>query len=267
MLPATRIARGRNDFMQEQINGVLLNYEVSGPGEDLLLLHGWGHDLHAWDQVVPELEKKYRVWRLDLPGFGKSSLPGREWGLRQYAEVVGRFVQAHRLQDLILVGHSFGGRIAILLASNQPRWLKQIVLIDSAGLIPKRTLKKFTVLILARVGSFLVRVLPRETKEKLSRRFRLLMGAEDYANAGFLEPIFLKIVRQDLASELKDITVPTGIIWGEQDAITPLEQARRLERGIVGAKLVVLPGVGHVPFEENPSLFIIALRGLLNTPS
>lgn len=258
--------------MQEQINGVALNYEVSGPpaGESLLLLHGWGHDLHAWDPVMSELEKKYRVWRIDLPGFGKSSLPrtvlkdvvrglpGREWGLRHYAEVVGRFVQAHRLQDVILVGHSFGGRIAILLASGQPRWLKQIVLIDSAGLIPKRTLKKFTVLVLARVGSFLVRVLPRETKEKLSRRFRLAFGAEDYANAGLLEPIFLKIIRQDLAPELKDIAVPVGIIWGEEDAITPLEQAHRLEQGIAGAKLVVLPGVGHVPFEEKPAMFLRA---------
>lgn len=250
--------------MQQQVNGVSLNYEVSPLkvshlGGDLLLLHGWGHDLYAWDQVVPELEKKYRVWRLDLPGFGKSSLPGREWGLRHYAEVVGRFVQAHQLQNVTLVGHSFGGRIATLLGSQQPRWLKQLVLVDSAGLIPKRTLKKFTVLVLARVGSFLARVLPRRTKENLSRRFRLAFGAEDYANAGLLEPIFLKIVRQDLEPELKDIAVPVGIIWGEEDAITPLEQAHRLERGIAGARLVVLPGVGHVPFEQKPAMFLRAL--------
>ncbi len=254
--------------MQEQVNGVSLNYEVSGTGPDILLLHGWGHDLHTWDQVVPELEKQYRVWRLDLPGFGTSSLPGREWGLRQYAEVVGRFVQAHQLQNVIVVGHSFGGRVATLLASQQPRWLKQLVLVDSAGLIPKRTLKKVTVWCLAKIGKVLVAALPRETKDRLSHKFRLATGAHDYANAGPLRSIFQRVIEQDLAPELKDIVVPTGIIWGENDMITPLDQAHRLEAGIAGAKLVVLPGLGHVPFVQSPLLFIRAIKGLLlDTPS
>lgn len=238
--------------MQKVMNRLLVNYEVLGKGKrNLLILHGWKSSLTDWAEVARRLGDRYRVWLVDLPGFGGTAKPRDDWGIYEYADFTAKFMQSLGLKKAVVLGHSFGGRVAILLASRYQQLVTGLILVDAAGMEIKGVKAKMYKSI-----TWALRWLPQEWKNKL--------GSRDYREAGEMRRMFVKIVNQSLRNELADITTPTLIVWGEKDRELSLGEAQMLHEGIKGSTLRIVWGAGHRPHQEKLEDFmgILAEEGV-----
>ena len=130
--------------MIRTINGIKINYEEKGEGELIVLLHGWGSNIKLFANLIDLLSKKYKVAAMDMPGFGESQEPPSAWCVDDYADFVTEFLKAYDTKKVMLLGHSFGGRVIIKLNSreNLPFEITKVILVDSAGILPPKTNKK-----------------------------------------------------------------------------------------------------------------------------
>lgn len=248
------------------INGLNLNYIVEGEGEPIVVLHGWGANIDSIRPIVRILKDGYKVYALDLPGFGKSDEPNDVYSSYDYAEIVKKFIDHFNLQKFSLVGHSFGGKISIIISTKYKDLVDKMVLIDSAGLIPKRTLsyhlKVKTYKTIKRLYKlFFFWKKDSEVAEIINKRF----GSDDYKNSsGIMRKILVKVVNEDLSSLLTQIECPTLLIWGELDDATPLYQGKIMEEKIKNSGLVVLEGTGHFSYVEDYNRFSLVLKSFFN---
>jgi pimeloyl-ACP methyl ester carboxylesterase len=236
------------------ILGLRTRYLVRGAGAPVVVLHGWGANIEAVHPIVCGLEPVATVYALDLPGFGESELPPAPWGVEDYQAFVASFMDSLAIEAPTIVGHSNGGRIAIRMASTEPSRMSRLVLVDSAGIRPKRTLRWYRRVGMAKVGKYAARFMGAPGERLRS----LLVGraaSADYAAAGPLRPTLVKLVNVDLRPFMSSIKVPTLLVWGSQDADTPLAAAREMERLIPDAGLVVLDGAGHYSYLDQPVRF------------
>lgn len=251
--------------MEINVSGMRTNVQITGNGEPVLLLHGWGAQIESFAPVIFALEKYRRVVALDLPGFGKSGFPEEAWTVDDYMEFVLSFMQAVDLKKADILCHSFGGRIAILLAAKHPEMAGRIVFVDSAGVRPRRTLRYY-----AKVYSY--KLAKRIAKHKgISSFFKAVgldaekkfknAGSTDYKNLPeCMKKTFVNVVNEDLSIYLKDIKSPSLLIWGADDADTPLWQAQKMEREIPDAGLVVLEDAGHYSYLDQFPRFIAVVN-------
>ena len=121
------------------IEDIKLCYEVQGEGEPVLILHGWGCSKDTVQSITEHIAKTHRAYALDMPGFGETPPPNEVFGIEQYTQVVEKFCRKLNIENPILIGHSFGGRISILFSSRNQT--SKVMLVDAAGIVPKRTLK------------------------------------------------------------------------------------------------------------------------------
>lgn len=232
--------------MQMVVSGQLVNYEVLGQGkQNLLILHGWGGSFQEWMPVAEQLKNRYKIWLLDFPGFGSSPRPEGDWGVYEYANLVKEFLTKLEVKDPIVMGHSFGGRIAILLDA------KKLILVDAAGLEIKSLKAIMSGLIFDRMG-FMKKYVPTNLKN--------LFGSADYRSAGPMRKIFVKVVNKDLSEEIKKVTCPTLTIWGEKDLVLPLSQAIQIKSLISGSVLRIVWGADHWPHLSKKEEFINILE-------
>jgi pimeloyl-ACP methyl ester carboxylesterase len=240
--------------MQIVIENVLVHYEVFGKkGKDkktILILHGWGRTSADWRESAQKLSEKQKVIILDLPGFGNSTIPGNEtWGIFEYAEAIEKFVRKLNLKNLILMGHSFGGEISLTIAAKNPAYLKNLILVDSAGVDQANLLTKIKIKAF-RLGKMLP--LPKNLYENLVRRF----GSATYAAAGKLRSSFKKIENQDISNLIPSIKIPTLIIWGEKDRVLLVSWGQKIRKLITNSTLRIVWGAGHHPHLEKPEKFL-----------
>lgn len=243
--------------METMISGVQTHYERKGTGDAVLILEGWGTNTDVYASVSEILEENYTVYTVDFPGFGRSKEPREVWDVARYAGFVRDFAREMKLKKLSLIGHSFGGRVIFKLYEEPlPFTVDRIVLIDSAGVKPPDTLKKK--LRRARY-KFCRKTLEIFTPGKVEK-YRLAHSSADYRAAS---PMMREILKKTVAEDLKDlfprVSAPTLLIWGRNDASTPLEDARIMEKAIPDAGLVVLEG-GHYSFLDSPSVFANVMR-------
>lgn len=241
--------------MQQQditIDSLRFHFRVSGQGQDLVLMHGWGCSISIWERLEGFLSQWFRVWTVDFPGFGLSEAPREPWSVYDYADNFARFCEAEGIRNPVLVGHSFGGRVAILHASHHT--VGKLILIDAAGVKPSHGVGYY-----CKVYSYklLKRVLPvvvgRARAEQILEKRRRKSGSDDYnALSGVMRATFVKIVNEDLCRYMPQIKAPTLLLWGECDTATPVADAKRMESLIADAGLVVFDGVGHFSFLEEP---------------
>ncbi len=208
-----------------------------------MVLPGWNQSSEEWREIQSRFGTGFLV--LDLPGFGSEPLVSRSWGVPEYAEWVEKKLQNLGSRDVILLGHSFGGRIACHLASRGTAGLKGLILYAAPCLYRSSAGVRFRNL-LAKA----LRFLPGAAKRAFSRNPEW----EKAKKSGY-EEIFIKAVRFDQTDSLENIKVPTLIVWGELDAEVPLFVAREIHKGIGSSSLEVLPGLGHNAHLENPNLF------------
>jgi pimeloyl-ACP methyl ester carboxylesterase len=250
-----------------EIDGLRINYIKTGTGEPVLILHGWGASMETIMPIVNTLKKDHTVFALDLPGFGKSQEPEEVFGSFCYADMVKEFMDRLIPGKLSLVGHSFGGKLAIILSSKYPDLFQRVVLIDSAGLIPKRTLKYHIRVkgfkLLKKLYTTLVFWEDKDKRmEKLYRKF----GSDDYQNStGIMRKILVRVVNENLKPILRDIKAPTLLIWGDKDDATPLYMGHIMEKEIKDSGLVVFEGAGHYSYLDDYHRFTRIMEAFFNS--
>ena len=240
-----------------RINGMNIDYYDRGAGDTVLFLHGWGTDHRSFFRFLEGMSGFFRVVAPDLPGFGGSDEPPSGWSVREYADFVVDFLKKLEISEAIMIGHSFGGRVAIKLASETGRiGIVKAVLVDCAGIRSDMTRHKLRSYFYKAVK----RVISASAIEKrfpfLLEQWRIRNGSADYRNASpRMRECLVKAVNDDLTPCLPDIKCPVLLIWGENDTATPLADARVMERLIPDAGLVVLKNAGHYSFLDQGYAF------------
>lgn len=236
--------------MSVEIENLNINYITEGTGDIVLVLHGWGASIETVMPIVNILKDTMKVYAIDLPGFGNSDMPEEVFGSFHYADIVKKFIDKMGIEQLSLVGHSYGGKLSIILSARFPEMIKKQVLIDSSGLIPKRTLKYHIKVKSFKIMKKIYKSLffwkdEEEKMEKLYKKF----GSDDYQNtSGIMRKIFVRVVNENLKPLLNDIKAPTLLLWGDKDDATPLYMAKIMEKEIEGSGLVVFEGAGHYSY-------------------
>lgn len=250
-----------------EIEGLSVRRLREGAGPPVIVLHGWGANIETVASIVKALRSIATVHALDLPGFGESEPPPQPWGVEDYGRFLSSFMDAVGVeQPAAIVGHSNGGRVAIWLAARQPRRVARVILVDSAGIKPKRGLAYYRKVGIAKVGKHAAKRLGAP-----GRRLRDLLVARaasaDYAAASpQMRPTLVKLVNSDLRALLSEIRAPVLLIWGEHDTATPLADAQLMERLIPDAGLVVFEGAGHYSYLEQPARFATIARHFVGAP-
>lgn len=239
-----------------EIEGLRVRHMREGAGDPVVVLHGWGASIETVLSIVRALQGIAEVHALDLPGFGESEAPHVPWGVDDYRRFLSSFMDAVGINSpAALIGHSNGGRVAIAMAAAQPQRVSRMILIDSAGIKPKRGFTYYRKVAMAKVGKHAARLLGAP-----GRRLRdLLVGraaSADYAAASpQMRPTLVRLVNSDLRDLMPQVKVPTLLIWGDQDTATPLGDAHVMEHLIPDAGLVVFEGAGHFSYLDQPRQF------------
>lgn len=247
-----------------KINCYFEQYGTEGP--PIILLHGWGANCELFRSTAECISKDFRVYVLDFPGFGRSDIPSEGWSVSDYKGWLVRFLSYLELDKVGIIAHSFGGRVSIKLAAENPGLISMLVLVDSAGIRPPNTLRSVLVRSFFKALRWLsqpalVGFLFKPLYSTFSNRF----ASPDYqASTGVMRQTFLKVVNEDLRDFLPRIQAPTLIVWGENDNDTPVPNARLMEELIPDAGLVVLKGAGHYSFLNNPIEFCIIANNFLS---
>jgi pimeloyl-ACP methyl ester carboxylesterase len=239
------------------IGGLDITYKVAGSGPAVLILHGWGGSSDSWEKIQKSLSLNgYQVFCPDLPGFGKSQIPSVPWSLQDYLEFSLTFAGKINLNNFILLGHSFGGRIAIKIAAEHPSFVKKLILLDPAGIKIKPSLKTRLILLAAFLGDIIFSLKPLVKLKDLARNvFYFFLKKRDYVKAGeIMRETMKNILSSDLSSLLCFIKAETLIIWGEKDKIVPVKYSAVFKKNISGSSLEIIPKSGHSPHLESPDL-------------
>ena len=241
------------------IDNLAIEYTDEGVGPTLLMFHGWGDNLHTFDAIVQELSG-YRIVRLDLPGFGRSERAEETWGVIEYARFVESFIKKIQIEPHTLIGHSFGGRVVIKGVGTDIFSPQKIVLIASAGIARKRTLKSFVLRMFARLGKMFTLIPPFSAYRTQIRKNLYAALGSDYFASGSMRDVFLKVVREDLLEFARRIRVPTLLIWGMQDNQTPLSDGEKIRDAIRQSEMEVIQGATHFVHQEKPQEVAALIR-------
>lgn len=232
-----------NESMQIVVSGVLTNYLDINPKQKntLVILHGWGSSISYWVPLSNLLTPKIRVILVDLPGFGSTGpLPDKP-DVPEYTNFVRSFTQKLSLKNFILSGHSFGGQITLDYALKYPKDLKSIILIAPAAIRERSKLTQ-TKIKLTKIIKPLFSLLPHSTFEK----FLGWSTPSDYSNSNeYQKKVLGKIVIYNLKPYLKDLQVPTDIVWGSEDFVIP-NMGNYLAENIHDSHLHVIYGANHL---------------------
>ncbi len=224
----------------------------------LVFLHGWKQDKQTWNTVISHLEAEFACYAPDLPGFGARPKPENSWSIPQYAEWVQQYCNEHSIKNPVLIGHSFGGRVAIVLATEMK--LSGLVLYATPGL--PQPLSRFTSLAQALHHALKKTAIPFD-KTKTFKKIRDRFRSADYLESDQLQQIFLNVVNFDLTPYFDQITASTLLLWGEKDTEVPLTVARAMEQMIPETRLQIIPHASHFAHRENPSLFAGIIRNFV----
>ncbi len=272
----------------DQANELQLASNSIGTGDPVLLIHGFGASSYSWRHIVEPLAHKYRIITIDLKGFGESPKPRDDaYSVYEQARLVRNFILENNLKDLHIVGHSYGGGVAlatsIYLSTSHPNLQKSLVLIDSIA-YPQDLPDFVKVLATPILGPLVIYALPNtfQVKNLLKKVYfndALIPqdAIEHYAN-DLSKPnakyAVLASVQQMLPKDLQqfsdnyiNLTIPSLIIWSREDEIVPLAIGKRLHENLPNSKLVIMSGVGHAVQEEKPRLVLPHLQQFLDTQS
>lgn len=254
-----------SNFFEEKIA-----YSRYGNGEELLvILHGWGCNKEMFASIAEHFSDRFTVVVPDLPGFGESPEPPKPFTVGDYTKLIIDFIKSLGFDKVSVMGHSYGGRIITKLFSSGklPFEMKRAVMVDAAGIKPKKTLGQKLSLLCYKAGR---RVLSLPPLKKLFPdaidNWRKKRGSADFNNASeIMKKTLVLSVNEDLTNCLKNINVPTLLFWGDRDDATPLSDAKIMEKRIPDAGLVVLEGGTHYSFLENTPYFLRVLDAFLKS--
>ncbi len=249
-----------------EIEGLSLHYRDSGEDNlpPVVIMHGWGCTLDTVKSIEELFRGKMRTINVDLPGHGLSNEPSSVWGVEEFTGLIENLIQKLNLKRPSLIGHSFGGRIGILLGSRNE--VDKILLVDAAGIKPKRNFGYYRKVYTFKAIKHAVNLLFGKKKgEVVLDKMRAKKGSADYRNSSpRMRAIMSKCVNEDLKHAMPSIKAPTLLIWGEKDTATPLSDAETMKHLIPNAGLISFPGCGHYSFLDNPFGFRAAVKSFFN---
>ncbi|OGW52873.1 MAG: hypothetical protein A2Z46_01320 [Nitrospirae bacterium RBG_19FT_COMBO_55_12] len=248
-------------------DNIVVHYLEAGQGPVLVLVHGLGSSSEVWRDSIRYLARGYRVVAIDLPGYGKSDKPRSDYSIEYHAAALNDFIDALGADKVALVGNSMGGWVSAIIALNHPEKVSHLILVDSAGI------RRDT-------GASAVNLNPA-TKEEMRTLLLSLFADKAFVTEKLVNDQweYRKDIRHSvkatleslktklplLDDRLKNIKVPTLIIWGGEDTLTPLAYAERFAKGVPGSKLVVIDHAGHLPQIEKPEAFYRAVKGFVRS--
>ncbi len=253
--------------MEKTVLNIKTSYIDEGAGDIVFMFHGWGSKKELFESVISTVRAGYRVVAPDFPGFGGTEEPPVVWSLDDYVNWTVEFIKSFGVEEAILLGHSFGGRVVIKLATNAdvPFNIKKIVLTGSAGIMPKRSLSYKI-----KVGSYKLskKILMCQPVKKLFpnalENMQKKKGSADYKAASpVMRGCLVKVVNEDLKHLLPKISVPALLIWGVNDDATPLSDGELMEKLIPDAGLVKINNAGHYSWLNDPYTFNAVMKSFL----
>ena len=267
-----------------ELAGMRVHVRDEGPRDDvapIVLLHGTSASLHTWEGWVKELKDKRRIVSLDLPGFGLTGpFPDEDYSTAHYVRFLAEFFDRLGLQRVVLAGNSFGGYLAWQTAVALPQRVERLVLVDAGGYpLQSRSMPiGFRIASIPVLNQLAKNILPRSVVEAsvrdvygdpekvtpalVDRYYELTLRA---GNRRALVQRFKQPMGGD-AGRIRELRMPTLILWGGRDRLIPPENAARFHADVRGSALVIFDALGHVPHEENPGETGAALKRFLATP-
>ena len=226
-----------------------INCTLTGEGQGVILLHGWGQNAYMMKFIQDHLSERYHVMNLDLPGFGESEEPPFAWSIQDYADCIHALASDAGMNHPILIAHSFGARIAFRYVQSYP--VDKMILTGAAGIRKHDTWDYY-----ARVYTY-----------KLLKKMRLKanLGSSDYQHASpIMRGVLVQAVNEDISEELKGIDVETLLVWGEKDHQTPLWMGTMMEKEMKNAALVVLEKEDHFAYFHQSFRFLRIVDAFLD---
>lgn len=228
-------------------------YQKVGKGKDLILIHGWGADVSTFWPIIDFLKDSFILWLIDLPGFGRSQLPKKQFTISDFAKTIAEFIKKNDIKKPTILGHSYGGKVAIKLANVYPNLIDKLILEGSSGISPKKSFLQILIYPFVKVAHFLMPDIMGARSKMRTKLYKKLES--DYADAGNMKSIFLNTLKEDLTAELPTIKTETLLIWGEKDRAVPLKFGKKMYRLIEKSKIAIIEDSGHFPHVENPERF------------
>jgi len=263
---------------------VRLYYKEEGKGSPLLLIHGFGASSYTWRHIAPELAREHRVIAVDLKGFGQSDKPFDErYSVFDQADLLAQLIVDKKLHNLTLVGHSFGGGVALLLAlRDDPRLhgrVSKLVLLDTIA-YPQNVPVFFRLLDVPVVSQLGVSMVPPEVQTRVALRIAYFDNSKIDADEveTYAAPLktaagkhaIIDSARQivpdglsELSERYNSIKLPTLILWCDHDRIVPLGIGLKLRRTLPNSTFRLVEDCGHMPQEEQPETTLKLIQAFL----
>lgn len=225
-----------------KIDDIYINYkmyETKGKKSTIVLLHGWGQNTIMMEPIAQKFQENFNILNIDLPGFGDSEEPKEVMNVIDYAILVNKLIINLNLENIIMIGHSFGGRVSIAYASMFD--INKVVLCSSPFIkrVNKPTLKLKMLRLLKKIPGL----------KKLENVVKNKIGSTDYKNASvMMRKILVETVNLDLSENVKKVKCPTILIFGENDLDVPLEEGKKLESLLLDGHLIVYEGADHYAY-------------------
>ena len=271
-----RHARGPADFVQ--VAGLRLHVRDDGPRDApaVVMLHGFGASLHTWEDWAQALSVRHRVIRFDLPAAGLTGAdPGGDYSDERSIQVVTQLMDKLGVARASVVGHSMGGRIAWRLAAAQPQRVQRLVLVAPDGFaspgfeygkapevgVAVELMRHVLPRMLVTMSLKPAYADPAQMTDERATRYHELLRAPG-VRPGLIDRM-RQLVLRDPVPMLQTIAAPTLLLWGERDAMVPAANAQDYLRVMPRARLVLLPGVGHIPQEEGGAAALAAVQAFL----
>ncbi|MDQ4105776.1 MAG: alpha/beta fold hydrolase [Actinomycetota bacterium] len=228
-----------------------VRYEAAGEGEPVVLVHGLSGSTRWWSRNVPALAERYRVYLVDLPGFGAMRSLRRRFVLAEAASWLSDWMKVAGLERAHLVGHSMGGYVSVRLAASQPEVVRRLVLVAPAGVPAGRSMLGHLIPLLLAARHATPAFMPVLVRDALK------MGPSTLWRAA------RDLLAEDVREDLHKIESPTLLVWGENDPLIPPAVGDLLREEIPNSRLALLRSAGHVPMFDRPGDFNAALLAFL----
>ena len=254
-----------------EIDGNKVRYLEEGTSNDiLLLLHGLGASAERWEDVIPLFAKKYRVVVPDLIGFGYSDKPMVDYTTDYFAEFVSKFVDKIGIKETNIIGSSLGGQIAAEFIINHDVDVRKLVLVSPSGVMKHSTpaLNAYISAALypnkdSALNAFQVMSGRKNIDEKIISKFVARMQLPN-AKMAFMSTLLGLSNAQVITEKLQLLTIPTLVVWGENDPVIPIEYAQSFVSAINDCRFYKMIGCGHTPYVEKPKSFFQIVSDFLN---